>query len=142
VLVVGLFLVVRGVENAGLAGVVHAAYAAASGNGLLQILGVAAGTALGANIINNVPMTVVALGALSGGAVHPASAYASLIGTNVGPNLTVVGSLATLIWLSIVRGRGMEITPRDYLRIGAVATPVILVSAAVGLWVSLRVFGV
>lgn len=143
VLVVGLFLVVQGVENAGLAGMVHRAFeAAAPGNDLSQILSVAAGTALGANLINNVPMTVVALDGLSGGVLHPASAYATLLGTNIGPNLTVVGSLATLIWLSIIRGRGMEVTAKDYLKVGVIATPVILLAAALGLWISLRIFGV
>lgn len=146
VLVVGLFFVVRGVENAGLAEIVRGAFgAAAPGDSLLQILGVASGTAVGSNLINNVPMTVVSLSALgpaiSGGILQPAAAYAALIGTNVGPNLTVVGSLATLIWLSIVRGRGMEITAKDYLKVGISATPAILVAAVFGLWVSLRLFG-
>lgn len=141
VLVVGLFVVVRAVENAGLAGALHEAYAAAGpGEGLLPILAVAAGTALGANLINNVPMTVASLGALSE-AHHPALAYASLLGIDIGPNLTVVGSLATLIWLSIVRRRGMEITSREYLRVGLVSAPVILVASAVGLWVSFGLFG-
>lgn len=138
-LVVGLFLVVRAVQNAGLSGVVERAFAAAgSGEGFLQILGVAGGTALGSNLINNVSMTVVALNAMESSG--PAVAYATLIGTNVGPNLTVVGSLATLIWLGIVRGRGLEITPKDYLKVGAVITPIIL-AASFGLWVSLMLLG-
>ncbi|WP_273841666.1 ArsB/NhaD family transporter [Rubrobacter calidifluminis] len=141
VLVVGLFVVVRAVENAGLSEVVRAAYTAAgSWGGPAGILVVAAGTALGANLVNNVPMAVVSLGVLPE-VHHPALAYASLLGTNIGPNLTVVGSLATLIWLSIVRGRGMEITSREYLRVGMVATPVILAAASLGLWISLGIFG-
>jgi arsenical pump membrane protein len=73
--------------------------------------------------------------------MHDSAAYAALLGTNVGPNLTIVGSLATLIWLSIVRGRGMALTAREYLKVGLVATPPILLSAAIGLWASLKLFG-
>jgi arsenical pump membrane protein len=66
--------------------------------------------------------------------------YATLIGTNIGPNLMVVGSRTTLIWLNIVRGRGLEIGAKEYLRIGAIATPLILICASIGLWVSLHLF--
>jgi len=52
-----------------------------------------------------------------------------------------VGSLATLIWLSITREKGLDITARDYLKIGAIAAPAILLAAAVGLWISFRLFG-
>jgi arsenical pump membrane protein len=145
-LVVGLFLVVRGVENVGLAEAVRQAFAAAApGDGFLQILGVSAGSALGSNLTNNVPMIVLALGAteplVSSGTLGLGAVYAFILGTDVGPNLTTVGSLATLIWLSITRGKGMEITAKDYLKIGAVSTPVILLAAVAGLWISLRLFG-
>jgi arsenical pump membrane protein len=145
-LVIGLFLVVQGVENVGLASAVRQAFvAAAPGEGFLQIVGMTAGSALGSNFINNVPMIVLALGAtkplVSNGTLGLASVYAIILGTNVGPNLTTVGSLATLIWLSITRSKGMDITAKDYLKVGAIATPVILLVAAVGLWISLQLFG-
>jgi arsenical pump membrane protein len=145
-LVIGLFLVVQGVENVGLASAVRQAFAAAApGDSFLQILGIAVGSALGSNLINNVPMIVVALGAtgplVSNGTLGLASIYAVILGTNIGPNLTTVGSLATLIWLTIIRGKGMDVTAKDYLKVGALSTPVVLVIASVGLWVSLRVFG-
>lgn len=146
-LVVGLFLVVQGVENVGLAGLAQRAFAAAApGEGLLEILGITIGTALGSNVINNVPMTVLALGAveplISGGALSVAAVYAAVVGTSIGPNLTTVGSLATLIWLSISRGKGLDVTAKDYLKIGAIAAPPILLAAALGLWISVRIFGV
>ncbi|MDP9425800.1 MAG: SLC13 family permease [Actinomycetota bacterium] len=146
VLVVGLFLVVQGVENAGLAALAERAFAAdAPGDGLARILGVTVGTALGSNVINNVPMTVLALGAIdplvAEGTLGIATVYAVVVGTSIGPNLTTVGSLATLIWLGIARGKGVEITAKDYLKIGVLATPPILLAASVGLWVSLKLFG-
>lgn len=145
-LVVGLFLVVRGVENAGFDVLAQRAFLeAAPGDGFLQILAIAFGTALGSNLINNVPMTVVTINDLSpllaNGSLNETAAYAALIGTNVGPNLTVVGSLATLIWLGIIRGRGLVMTARDYLMVGLITTPAILVMASFGLWLSVRLFG-
>lgn len=60
-----MFLVVQGVENVGLAGLTERAFAAtAPGDGLAQILVVTISSAIGSNLINNVPMTVLALGAL------------------------------------------------------------------------------
>ena len=146
VLVVGFFLVVRGAEGAGLGVLAHEAYAAAvPGDGFLQVLAVASGAAIGSNALNNLPMTLLALDALgplvTGGQLSPAAVYATVVGTGVGPNLTVVGSLATLIWLSVVRGKGVEVTAKDYLKVGLIATPPILVSASAGLWLSLRMFG-
>jgi arsenical pump membrane protein len=99
---------------------------------------------LGSNFINNVPMIVLALGVtkplISDGTLGLAAVYAVILGSNVGPNLTTVGSLATLIWLSITRSKGMDIKVKDYLKVGAIATPVILLAAAAGLWISLRLF--
>jgi arsenical pump membrane protein len=146
VLVLGLFLVVQGVENAGLGELAQKAFsAAAPGDGPVQVLSLVFGSALGSNLINNVPMTVLALGTMeplvSGGTLGVSAVYAVVAGTSIGPNLTTVGSLATLIWLGIARGRGLDITAKDYLRIGVIATPAILLSAAFGLWASLRLFG-
>ncbi len=146
VLVLGFFLVVRGAEGAGLGALAHAAYAAAApGDGFLGILAVASAAALGSNALNNLPTMLLALDAsgplVSGGQLSQAAVYATVVGTGVGPNLTVVGSLATLIWLSVVRGKGVEVTAKDYLKVGLIATPPILVAASAGLWLSLRLFG-
>lgn len=145
-LVVGLFLVVRAVQNAGLAGLAETAFvAAAPGDSLFQILDIVFGSALGSNVINNVPMTVLSLGTLeplvANGTLDLVVVYAVVVGTSIGPNLTTVGSLATLIWLSIARERGLDITAKDYLRIGAIATPPILLAAALGLWFSSKLLG-
>lgn len=146
VLVLGLFLVVQAVENAGLSHRLNElTRSVAPGHSFGQMLAVAAGTAIGSNLINNIPMTIVASTVLRAGSsaatLNPTLGYAALIGTNVGPNLTITGSLATLIWISIVQRRGMAITAWQYLRLGMVATPVIFLSAVVGLWISLHLFG-
>jgi arsenical pump membrane protein len=145
-LVVGFFLVVRAAEGAGLGALAHAAYAeAAHWGGLLQILAVASMAALVSNVLNNLPAMLVALNALepliSGGQLGAKAIYATVAGTGVGPNLTVVGSLATLIWLSIVRSKGVVVSAKDYLKVGAISTPPILLATALGLWYSLKLFG-
>ncbi len=101
-LVVGFFLVVRAAEGGGLGELARASYVAvAPGDGFPQILAVAYVTALGSNVLSNLPRTLVALDALgpliSEGQLGAATIYATIVGTGVGPNLTVVGSLATLI---------------------------------------------
>jgi arsenical pump membrane protein len=146
VLVVGLFLVVRAAEGAGLGALAEGAYAAAApGDGPLGILAVASASALGANLLNNLPTMLLALDALgplvSAGQLGQSAVYATVVGTGVGPNLTVVGSLATLIWLSVVRGKGVKVTAREYLKVGVVSTPPIVLAAAVGLWVSQQLVG-
>jgi arsenical pump membrane protein len=145
-LVAGLFLVVQAAERAGLDVLTHAAYAAAAPwDGLPQILAAASIAALGSNVMGNLPTMLVTLDALRpfvlGGRLGVEVIYAAVVGMGVGPNLTVIGSLATLIWYSIVRGKGVEVTAKDYLKVGAISTPPILLLAALGLWFSLRLFG-
>ncbi|HEY6236687.1 MAG TPA: ArsB/NhaD family transporter, partial [Candidatus Elarobacter sp.] len=55
---------------------------------------------------------------------------AALVGVNVGPNLTANGSLATLLWLAILRREGVRIGPLRFALVGCVATPLTLVAAA------------
>jgi arsenical pump membrane protein len=145
-LVVGLFLVVQAVQNAGLAGVVEdSLLLAAPGDGFLEIVAIAAGAGLGSNLINNIPMTVVSINGIeplvAAGRLSETAAYAALIGTNIGPNLTIVGSLATLIWLTAIRRRGANVTAREYLAVGLVTTPPILLSAAFSLWLAVKFGG-
>lgn len=144
VLVTGLFVVVGAVGNAGLTHRLDSMVSTGvSDFSLLQLSVVATVTAIGSNLINNIPTTIITSTVLhQSTAVHPTEStlgYAALVGTNVGPNLSITGSLATLIWLNIVRRRGMTITAGQFVRLGALATPIILASAIVGLWLSLHV---
>jgi arsenical pump membrane protein len=66
---------------------------------------------------------------------------AVLIGVNAGPNLTYVGSLATLLWRRVLRQRGEELPISEFMRLGALTVPPVLVAATVALWISLRVVG-
>lgn len=144
-LVVGLFIVIGAVGNAGLTHRLDSVVSTGISNfSLMQISAVAAITAIGSNLINNIPTTIITSTVLhqstAMGPFQSTLGYAALVGTNVGPNLSITGSLATLIWLNIVRRRGMSVTTGQYLRLGIVSTPIIFASAVVGLWLSLHLF--
>jgi arsenical pump membrane protein len=136
--VAGFFLVVQGVENAGLAaGLGRALAALADADPLRATLTAVFAGALGANLVNNVPATLVQVAAIDSlPADQPRAllAYGTILGADLGPNLTTVGSLATLLWLLILRRRGVTISSLDYFRIGLATTPGMLLVAALALW--------
>ncbi|KQP35471.1 arsenic transporter [Pseudorhodoferax sp. Leaf274] len=130
----GMYLVVYGLRNAGLTDRIAAlldvfaqggVWGAALGTGVL--------TALLSSVMNNMP--TVLIGALSidasqaSGAVKEAMVYANVIGCDLGPKITPIGSLATLLWLHVLQKKGMTIGWGTYLRVGTVLTlPVLLVT--------------
>jgi len=111
----------------GLAHIV-AGYAPASAGGLAAAAGIAA---VGANLFNNIPMTLVLLPAIlaAGSGRTFGLAAAILLGLNIGPAMTTAGSLATIIWLSVVRRQGVEVPALEYLRVAAVTVPLVLAAA-------------
>lgn len=108
------------------------------GTGLLALLGVAAAAAALSNVVNNLPAVLVLLPLVA--ASGPAAVLAVLIGVNVGPNLTYLGSLANLLWRSIVR-RDMRAGFGEFSRIGWGTVPATLVVAVLGLWAGVHIFG-
>jgi arsenical pump membrane protein len=93
-------------------------------------IGVAVASALASNVVNNLPVALD-LGKYAG-AAHPPAALsaAALVGVNVGPNLTANGSLATLLWLAILRRANVSISPLRFAAAGAVVMPPALIVAA------------
>ena len=63
-----------------------------------------------------------------------------LVGVNVGPNLTYVGSLATLLWRRIVHAHDEEVDPVQFLTLGLLSVPAVLVVSTAALWLALQVF--
>ena len=132
----GMYLVVYGLRNAGLtdhlAGLLDrtaqgGVWGAAFGTGIIA--------ALLSSVMNNMPTVLV--GALSidathaTGAVRDAMIYANVIGCDLGPKITPIGSLATLLWLHVLGQKGIRIGWGYYFRIGATLTvPVLLVTLA------------
>lgn len=95
---------------------------------------------LASNVINNVPATVIAGEVLMGMPAGPREimAYAGLIGANIGPALTTYGSLATMLWLSIIRKRDVSVSAARYMRVSLLTVPVVLLTTSLSLWLILR----
>jgi arsenical pump membrane protein len=85
--------------------------------------------AVSANLVNNLPAELLFLDLAGPG---PAL-YGLLLGVNLGPNLTIIGSLATILVLSLARQVGASVSFRDYLRLGLIMTPALLLAALAGL---------
>ncbi len=84
------------------------------------------------NLVNNLP-----LGLIAGGTLHAAHttgllANAVLIGVDLGPNLSVTGSLATILWLIALRKEKLHVSFWSFLKVGAIAMPVALLAALGG----------
>ena len=137
----GMFIVVRAIEDLGLTrafgqGLVRLGGGSALGSVLLTTFG----TALGANLINNVPMALVMISTLrsiSVAGAHQALIYSTILGADLGPNLTTVGSLATMLWLLILRRKGLDISTLDYIKLGLTVVPVMLLVGALLIWLGL-----
>jgi arsenical pump membrane protein len=139
VFISGMFLVVRAVENLGLTSRFGAGLIALAGASPLRAaLLTAAGSALGANLVNNVPMALVMVSVLRAvgttGHEHQGLVYASILGCDLGPNLTTVGSLATMLWLLILRRKGLEISSLEYFKLGALLVPLMVAAGGVLIW--------
>ena len=134
-LVAGLFVIVEALQNAGLLRL--------GLTGLRELAAtttwVAKGTAalvvaLVSNGMNNLPV-----GLMSGAAIRHAQetsvvAHGILIGVDLGPNLSVTGSLATILWLIALRREKVEITAWEFFKIGMIAMPVALIGSLLVLW--------
>lgn len=135
--VLALGVVVTGVTENGLGGGLASLMPTATeAPTLLALLTVAGLAAVLANVVNNLPATLVMLGALGAGA-HPGMVLAVLLGVNIGPNLTYVGSLATLLWRRVLAGGDAAPTLREFGRLGALTVPVSLLGAVLALWLGL-----
>jgi arsenical pump membrane protein len=123
-LVAGLFVLVAGLNQTGvlsaLAGKLHDA-AAASPQATSWIAGIV--VAVGSNLVNNLPVGLIAA-ATEHAARAPAQVTgAILIGVDLGPNLSVTGSLATILWLIALRREGENVTSLRFLRLGVIVMP-------------------
>jgi arsenical pump membrane protein len=137
----GLLLIVQGLTDSGVTRDLGRALVDAVGTSPTAAIAVsAAGSALGANVINNLPMALVMASAIHG--LHASASirldlvYGTIVGCDLGPNLTHLGSLATLIWLLFLRRKGMDVSAWDYFRIGVVVMPLMLGGAILGLWLA------
>jgi arsenical pump membrane protein len=133
-LVAGLFMIVEALNRAGMARLTRlgTAWLARSPDGLGKFAGAGA-VALLSNGMNNLPVALAAGSALRHAGAHGVLARALLLGVDLGPNLSVTGSLATILWLIALRREGAEITPLQFLKVGLIAMPAALVLALLAL---------
>lgn len=92
------------------------------------------------NLLNNLPLGLIAGGTLNATHTHGLIANAVLIGVDLGPNLSVTGSLATILWLLALRKENLEVSAWDFLKVGALAMPTALVASMAGAFVTHSVF--
>lgn len=126
-LVAGLFMIVEALNRAGMMRLTRAglAWLAAAPDGVGKFSG-GFGIALLSNAMNNLPAGLAAGTALRQMGQHGLLAHAVMIGVDLGPNLSVTGSLATILWLIALRREGAEITGWEFLKVGVVVMPVAL----------------
>ena len=129
----GMYLVVYGLKNAGLTDHIAQLLNVFAGYGILGAsLGTGLLTAVLSSIMNNMP--TVLIGALSihateaTGVLHQAMVYANIIGCDLGPKITPIGSLATLLWLHVLAKKDITISWGYYFKTGVVLTLPILIA--------------
>ena len=135
VFITGMFIVVQAMANLGVTTALGQGLVRLGGDGALGTMLVTTfGTALGANLINNLPMALVMTATLRSlhviAGTRQALVYGTILGADLGPNLTTVGSLATMLWLLILRRKGLDISTLDYFKLGLTVVPTMLVVGA------------
>jgi arsenical pump membrane protein len=130
VFVAGLGVIVATAGDRGLGSAVQAIVPDSEALPALLLLATIA--AVLANLVNNLPATLILLPATA--AIGPAAVLATLVGVNVGPNLTYVGSLATLLWRRLLHREDADVRVGEFVALGALTVPLGLVGATVLLW--------
>jgi arsenical pump membrane protein len=130
-LVAGLFVLVEALNTAGMRQLIEGAFRwLANEPKLVGYLAASGGAAVLSNAMNNLPVALAAGAALKS---TPQLSHAVLIGVNLGPNLSVTGSLATILWLIALRREGVEITPWQFLKTGFIVMPAALLFSVLAL---------
>jgi arsenical pump membrane protein len=134
-LVAGLFVLVAALKNAGLLQAMLAGLQAlADLPPWLEKCAAGFSVALASNAMNNLPMGLISGAAIRSAHESGVMAHAVLIGVDLGPNLSVTGSLATILWLIALRREKVEITAWAFLRLGIFAMPLALAASLLALW--------
>lgn len=132
----GMYLVVYGLRNAGLTEAFSSLLTLLAGQGVwAATLGTGLAAAILSSIMNNMPSVLIGALSIQGseatGLVHQAMVYANVIGCDLGPKITPIGSLATLLWLHVLAQKNIRISWGYYFKVGSILTlPILLVTLA------------
>ena len=130
---IGLYIVVFGLKNAGLTTYLAELINAMQDMGnATAVIGTGFLAAVLSSVMNNMP-TIMIMDIAIGETGNTALAYANILGSNLGPKMTPIGSLATLLWLHVLAKKGVKIGWIEYMKVGLVITPPVLFAALLGL---------
>jgi arsenical pump membrane protein len=147
---ISIFLVVQGLKNAGVINLFASLLTATSAlPSALSTISSSFVVTIGASFMNNWPMTILGLFSIKQAALTTALAapamtgliFSNIIGNNLGPHFFPFGSLAILMWLEIMRKKGIKINLTGYLKIGAILSIIEVLVAALILWIEIGILG-